>query len=62
MSDYERAREHVLWKKNVPVAQFETDACSHVVSILSVFLYSVYSASGVLRQLFQNELLKVRNR
>lgn len=47
--------------ENVPVAQFETDACSHVVVSLSVCFYILFnSAGGVVWQLCPNEPLKVR--
>lgn len=45
MSDYKRATGHELWKKhheNVPMAQFETDASSHVVFSLSVCFYILF--------------------
>lgn len=47
--------------ENVPVAQFETDARSHVVVSLSVRFYILFnSAGGVLWQLRPNQILKVR--
>lgn len=47
----------------MPVAQFETDACSHVVFSLSVCFYILFIQLEALSDsCAENELLKVRNR